>query len=160
MAVSVLTSGVSAGLPFAQQYVARIDAILRVAPFAGVGLCGQTAIELRQAVLKELEVGLGNLGVAAKHINGALCVGEKVEHELLGVCHTIFLRGTMLRRIFLWTNVGVVGCVEHQTVEPELGCAEHGGEGTLQEIAVEGVAVVLPEVCAIPCVGNDIVVGE
>ena len=160
MAVSVLTSRIGTGFPFAQEEFTALHTVFRVAPSTGVLFGGQTAVELREAVVEQVEVGLRDFRIAAEHFDGALGVGEEVVNELLCVGHTVFLSGTMLRRVFLRADIGVVFLVEHEAIEPELGGAQHGGEGTLEIVAVEGVTIVLPEVGAIPSVGNDIVVGK
>ena len=73
--------------------------------------------------------------------------------------HAVLTAGTVLRRIFVGADVGAVG-VEHEAVHPELSGREHGGEGALQIFLVKRVAVVLPEVRAVPSVGDDVVVHE
>ena len=74
--------------------------------------------------------------------------------------------GVLLRRVLIGGHIGAVGVdaeravatvVDH-ALHPELGCTIHGGEGADEEVAVEGVEIVLPEVGAVPHVGNEVVV--
>ena len=75
------------------------------------------------------------------------------------MCHTVFRTRTVLGRVFVGTFVSAVGGF-FEAEHPEAACAPHGGEGLFEELAVERVAVVLPEVRAVPGIGNHVVVHE
>ena len=70
------------------------------------------------------------------------------------------LHRSVFGREFLGADIESVLLVLHQTVQPELCGAEHGGEGSAQELLVKRIAIVLPQMGAIPCVGNYILVHE
>lgn len=63
----------------------------------------------------------------------------------------------MLGRVLAWALVGAVGG-EDQPLHPVLAAGVHGGQGHLPEVVgVEGIAVVLPQVHAVPGVGDGVV---
>ena len=62
----------------------------------------------------------------------------------------------LLSAVLIGGLVGAILCHLH-ALEPELGTGPHGRKGLGKEVLVEGVAIVLPQVSAVPCIGNEVV---
>ena len=180
----VLRHVVGRVFPFAQQQVAFLNSVARVRP-AGVERGGGVGFGVQSLVgLLEIEVEFLDIGLAksrdgrTEDVIGLLHALEQGVDELLGMGCAVLLRMVVLfGRIFIRSHqraVGVEGVgralvaavlcgavvasVLDETFHPELCTTPHGREGASQKLVVERVAVVLPQVAAVPGVGHEVVV--
>ena len=84
-------------------------------------------------------------------------VVEEVPHQLLRVGGGILGAGTVLGRVFVGALIGAVAG-QAESLHPVFATRVHGRQGRLPEVVgVEGIAVVLPKVHAVPGVGDGVV---
>ena len=128
----------------------------------------QTAVHACQEAVELLHIGLGKPHAldtqdihtlphtAQQGIDELLCMGGAI---LLGV-------GVLLGTVLVGSHITAVGqyaeggasTVVYHPLHPELRTAPQRGEGTQKELLIEGEAVVLPQMAAIPGIGHEVVV--
>ena len=117
-------------------------------------------LELRSQLVEELAEFRRHVVLARAAtilIVGLQGVVEEVPHQLLRVSGSILGAGTVLGRVFVGTLIGAVAG-QAESLHPIFATRVHGRQGRLPEVVgVEGVAVVLPEVHAVPGVGDGVV---
>ena len=111
----------------------------------------------------EIIIEFCHIGRRQTEFSGTDCVDRVAAnlqvgaHELLSVGHTV-LRGTVFGRPLIGANpLAVVHTrVLLEAFHPEFSRTPNGGESALEVILVEGVAIVVPQVGAIPGVGHGV----
>ena len=135
--------------PLAQDGLAVAHA---VAVAAAIDLGVEAVVELAELVLDLRELRGADAALVAESLDGLDGGVEEVPHYLLRVCRGI-LGGAVLGAPLVGAFPRAVRALL-QTLHPHLHGREHDGQSLgAQELAVEGVAVVLPEVVAAPCAG-------
>ena len=164
MAVSlVVGNAVRRVFPLFEELVAGLDAVVSgpTAPVSFIGFEVETGVGVLDVVLEGVQFRFGDFGIfRAEHFNGREAVGEIVHDELLSVSRGVFLGVVvLLGRVLVGAHpLAIVDLsILNHAAHPELSRPPHGGEGALEIVAVEGVAVVLPEVGGIPRIGHEVV---
>ena len=97
--------------------------------------------------------------IVTKHLDGLACTVEQIPDQLLAVCSGI-LRRSVLRRPLVRALVGAVRGL-HQFSEPIVDSRLHDRERPCTQVfPVHRVHIVLPQMLAIPCIGNGIGIGK
>ena len=159
VAVAVLTRLISARFPFAQNRSSCGYAVYLVTPCASIGLYGQTLVEAAVSVGKlRLEI-IADAGVGAKHLDSLESRFKQIADNLLCMRRAVLGSGAMLGRPLCGGYKSAVRSL-NKSLHPEFTAAHHYRHGFFaKEVTVESVAVMLPHMRSVPCVGDHIILG-